>query len=364
MSTHMPQINASRNQAMRSDKKFGSNVGHRRNGRSRRRDGSVVLLVAGGLVAVCGFCALAVDYGRCVLMKNQLQRACDAGALAGVKYLPTSPATARQAAVYYAYQNNKTVVDPNAIQILPSTTSGMANTRIMVPAISRVNYLFGPVIRNLAGDIGARATAAAQEIGSLLPPNVVPIGITPSTYNAHKDGSAVTVGGIRQNKASLGTDEFVLFDLREQNSKSPAQMQNQLQWGSTFNEQTIVGGTETTLNAASGSQDKKFGDGMESRFNAANSSAYGYDNGTKFTSIPPGSPRVMYLILTPESQPVNGNNNALVKGFVPVYVEAASGDPMTMRIRFLPKNAGGGVYTDISSFDADSATARVDRLVD
>jgi hypothetical protein len=222
------------------------------------------------------------------------------------------------------------------------------------------------VMKLYSGNVGTRATAAIQQRNNFLPPTVVPIGITPSTYEAYKNGDPVTIEGIRQNKQDLDFKEFVLFDLRAQNSKSPSQMQGQLQWGSTFNEITYLNGTETTLNAANNSQSKKFEDGMQSRFTAAAGSQFS-DDGTKFTNIPPGSPRMMTFIVTPEQQAVNGNNNARVVGFAPVYVETmrVEGDFMSMRVRFLPPTAGGGgSYTDVSGSDSDSAPFRIERLID
>jgi Flp pilus assembly protein TadG len=333
---------------------------HRMERRSpEHRRGSVILAVAFGLTVLCGFCALAVDYGRSVLVKNQLQRACDAGALAGVKYLPTDSVGAKASAVYYAYQNNKVTVDSAAIQITN-------NARIRVPATQNVNYLFAPVMKIINGNVPAKATAAVQLRDNFLPPYVVPVGITPSTYETYKDGTEVNIEGIRQNKQDLDIREFVLFDLRSQNSKSPSHMQGQLQWGSTFNEPTVIGGTETTLNAANNAQTKFFQDGMQSRFTAAANSPW-FDDGTKFTNIPSGSPRMMYFIVTPESQPVNGNNNATVIAFAPVYVESItiSGSYMSMKVRFLPLiSIGGGGYTDVTSNNPDNASFRIYRLVD
>ncbi len=341
--------------------KNGRRIHVGRAGTRARRKGSVILMVAAALVALCGFCALAIDYGRSVLTKNQLQRACDAGALAGVKYLPSQPEAARTAAVYYAFQNGGVVIDPLAIQI----TNG--NVRIQVPATQRVNYFFGPVIRHIAGDVSARATAAIQQRNNFMPPSIVPIGVTPSTYEAYKDGTPITIGGIRQNKEDLDIREFVLFDLRsENNSKSSSHMQGQLQWGSSFGEVTFIDGSETTLNAADPAQAKHFEDGLKTRFDAASGAPWN-DDGTKFTNIPPGSPRVMYFIVTPEQQPVNGNNAARVVGFVPVYVESmqVGQDTMRMRVRFLPiDTGGGGGYSDVSGTDPDAAPLRLERLVD
>jgi Flp pilus assembly protein TadG len=343
---------------------YGSKPQRRHNGLRRRsaghRRGSVVLTVAFGMVVLCGFCAIAVDYGRAVLVKNQLQRACDAGALAGVKYLPNYDGLATMAAIYYAYQNKAMVNANGGVQITHN------RSHIRVRATQNVNYLFAPVMNILNGDVSAQSTAAVQQRDNFLPPYVVPIGITPSTYETYKDGRPVVLEGIRQNKQDLDIGEFVLFDLRDsQNAKSPSHMQDQLQWGTTFNEVTFIGGQETTLNAATISEAKKFEDGMQTRFAAAAGVLWS-DNGTLFTDIPEGSPRMMIFIVTPEQQPINGNNKARVVGFAPVYVETmtVSGDTMRIRARMLPLTAiGGGTYTDVKGYDPDATPFYLTRLI-
>jgi len=314
-------------------------------------------MVAFGMVMLCGFTAMAVDYGRSVLVKNQLQRACDAAALSGLKYLPASSDGARIAARYYAYLNGADVP--------LSSITVTNNSRITVVANQNVKYLFAPVMKVLNGNVPAQAVAAIQVRDNFLPPNVVPIGITPSTYQQNLSGNPIVIEGIRQNKTDLDYAEFVLFDLRAQNSKSPAWMQSQLQWGSTFNEPTLIEGSETTLNAANNAQAQKFADGIQSRVTAAAASPY-FDDGTKFTEIPAGSPRLVTFIVTPEQQAVNGNNNALVIGFAPAYIETytTSGGVMAMRVRFLPPTAGnGGSWVDANISSSDNTAFRVARLL-
>ncbi|HEX8550697.1 MAG TPA: pilus assembly protein TadG-related protein [Abditibacteriaceae bacterium] len=331
--------------------------------KNSRRKGSVIVTVALGTVMLFGFTAMAVDFGRSVIKKNQLQRACDAGALAGVQYLPNDPVNARVAARYYAFLAGVNV-PPGQIQIAAD------NSRITVPAKFDVAYLFAPVMRMISGKVEAQAIAAVQQRTRFTPPQVVPIGITPSTYNAYKDGRGVMITGIRQNVDDLGLGGFVLFDLREGNqAKSPAHMQDQLQWGSTFNEIITINKQVQTLNAAMPSEIKHMGDGLQTRLDAANRAPY-FDNGTRFTDIPAGSPRVMHFIVTPEQPAINGNNNAPVKGFVPVYVEAFSvaevdgKRQMRLQIRFLPLTAGGGgVYEDVDFSNTHAETLRVYRLV-
>ena len=59
--------------------------------RQQRRRGSILPLVVGSLVAMCGFVALAVDIGLIALAKTQAQNAADAGAMAGARALDGTP---------------------------------------------------------------------------------------------------------------------------------------------------------------------------------------------------------------------------------------------------------------------------------
>jgi Flp pilus assembly protein TadG len=51
------------------------------------QSGSITMIAAGGIVVFIGFVALALDIGHMMLVKNELQRAADAGALAGARGL-------------------------------------------------------------------------------------------------------------------------------------------------------------------------------------------------------------------------------------------------------------------------------------
>jgi Flp pilus assembly protein TadG len=326
---------------------------------TRHRRGSVTLAVSFGMVVLCGFCALGVDYGRAVLAKNQLQRACDAAALAGAKYLPKYNDSAKTAAVYYAYQNNAIVNTSSGIQITHN------NSRIRVRATQNVKYLFAPVMKILNGDVTAQATAAVQQRDGIVP---APIAITPSTYETYKDGSPIVLDGIRLNKDDLGIRDFVLLDLNDsQVAASPSQMQGQLQWGSAFNESSWIGGTETTLADSITAQASHFVAGMQTRLTAAAGPPW-YDDGTKFTNIPAGSPRVMIFVVTPEQEAVNGSHNAEVVGFVPVYVESMTIGKhyMQIRARMLPLSSlPGGDYRNANSNDPlDHAPLYITRLID
>ncbi len=70
----------------------------------RDQQGTVLMLLAAGMVVVAGFTALAVDAGYLYALRSKLQATADAAALAGVNQLPDAGATTI-AAIYYAGKN-------------------------------------------------------------------------------------------------------------------------------------------------------------------------------------------------------------------------------------------------------------------
>src|SRR5262245_6123647 len=78
----------------------------RKTSRRRRplRRGVVIYYMAGAMVALCGFCSLAVDLGRVQLVKTELRRSADAAARAAAGVLPDYT-TGTSLAIQYAQAN-------------------------------------------------------------------------------------------------------------------------------------------------------------------------------------------------------------------------------------------------------------------
>jgi len=72
--------------------------------RSRRR-GIAIIYVIIALIAMLGFCSLAVDLGRVQTAKTELRRAADAAARAGAAYIPQGTSAVQSAAIAIAAQN-------------------------------------------------------------------------------------------------------------------------------------------------------------------------------------------------------------------------------------------------------------------
>lgn len=335
-----------------------------------RRRGFAVLLVALGITVLLGAGALSIDYGLLINDKNIMQRACDAAALAGASRLKLTndaydTAQASALAIDVARRNGATITAANITFVNGYRT-------ITVTANANRSLFFARFLGRTNAAVAARATATIKGIDHLVTGYVKPIGITWETYNAYKNDF---VGFhdlvlIRQNQETFGLDDFVLFDLRDQPSKSGAHMLRQLIDES--HEKASIGDLETTLNASLSSERKKLTDGLDILMNRAKGTPW-FDNGPNFPSSPSktdsyapspaytslvngtmsyDNPRVLNIIITEStSEPTNGTFNTEIQGFAPVYVEGHYERPdsegsdkkkdneLVMRVRFLPPAA-------------------------
>jgi hypothetical protein len=164
------------------------------------RRGSVVVWSALAIVPLLGCAALAVDLGRAAVTRNAVQRACDAGALAGAQELPEDTNKARTVAVATLTKNAS--VDPSNVTVSfsdtdsnPATTAD-ANTKIIVRAQTSLRYGFAPILKIFGHQVYGGATAIVTPVGGAPAngvPDLVPIGITPGTYAAHRIGQLFTI---------------------------------------------------------------------------------------------------------------------------------------------------------------------------
>ena len=85
----------------------------RRNIRSPKERGQILVLFAGGLIVLFIIAALAFDVGMVLVERRDEQNAADAAALAGARYVKDDPTAARAAASRYALLNGYEDADPN-----------------------------------------------------------------------------------------------------------------------------------------------------------------------------------------------------------------------------------------------------------
>lgn len=333
------------------------------NSRSARR-GSVLPIIAISMVILLGAASLAVDYGVLLSDRNQLQRACDAAALAGASYLKrtgddatnTSRATAQ--AKLIAKQNylaDSEMPDANI-------TFTDNNTRIHVVATRTRSLFFARILGIKTGNVSANAVAG---VGGLSTPQVVPIAITPTTkarYENDKLPHTFTLSraqdtAFQTNYSGLTPyDPFQVFDLRQNQAKSPSKMAKQLSGEDKI--PVELGDQVTDLAASLNAQGKNFEDGIGAAFTKAAGAPW-FDPatgaastawqtvGTRLPDIlsgtsPSDNPRIMSLVVVEETTAPVSNYNSTILDFAPVYVhsvtETAAGIQLT--VTFLDPSSG------------------------
>lgn len=304
--------------------------GHREIGsrRSNRRSGSIVVIVALSLTVLLGFCALAVDYGQLVWRKNQLQRACDASALAGASQLPDKR-KAQDVAGTVAGQNGVTN---------PTYDFRGGTSQIQVSATQRVQFGFARVLGINSSLVGASAIAERAALTAV--PGAVPLTMTPEDYAAHKNGKSFELLLINNSVQAFTNNTMAALDLRPDNSgKSGAVFQRDLTDGyfdKIYFNQQINNGLEASLNSVGA----KFTDAMNQRFADAAAAPYA-DNGTNYTfpDYPSNDRRIIPLIVA-NANPAGSAPLLTARSLVPVYVESIRSvlglDLYYMRMRILP----------------------------
>jgi len=128
----------------------------------KRQRGSVLVLLAAGLVTLLGATGLSVDIGYFFAFKNELQNAVDAAAIAGAQGLLAEPGNvsasgrAKQYAIAYAAQN---MAGNQPVTLSPSEVSFPNGNTIRINMVRPANTFFGRVLGISA--INVRVNAAA-----------------------------------------------------------------------------------------------------------------------------------------------------------------------------------------------------------
>ena len=138
-----------------------------RNSLVRDERGSVLLIVAGGLVAIVGMAALAIDLGILFTARSEAQRAAEAGAHAGATVFFNADGTAqaaRERARDYAERNQ---VRWGAVELEPEDIEVDVSQRLVRVSVQRTQERGNPVSNLFARILGINtsnigAVAAAQ----------------------------------------------------------------------------------------------------------------------------------------------------------------------------------------------------------
>jgi Flp pilus assembly protein TadG len=137
--------------------------------------GVVMVIAALMLVALLGVTALVVDAGMVYVTREQLQKAADAAALAGVRTLRIT--------------GNRTEAEIVGAQFVAANyrlpyqsefSSDLANRRFAVNLQREVTFYFAPLIGYPKATVSVNAVAAAWGVGRLN--NIVPFGVVEQTF--------------------------------------------------------------------------------------------------------------------------------------------------------------------------------------
>ena len=130
--------------------------------------GSVLLMVALGMVVLLGCASLVTDVGLLYTSRNRLINAADAAALAGAQELPDKPEMAEAVAREYAKANG--VIEDNLeVEVSADRKS------ITVKPCQNVRFLFARVLGFTEQEVNAEATALTAPLTGAI--GVVPFSI-------------------------------------------------------------------------------------------------------------------------------------------------------------------------------------------
>lgn len=327
----------------------------------RQRRGSIVVMVGLAMSVLLGCCALAADYGRMVTTKNQLQRTCDASALAGAAELPALDSTITASATNFAQLTaNQNGVNTAEIQVTFPT-----NNQIRVTATRQVNFLFAPILGLKTGTVNATALAGRTNLAGGA---IVPLAITIDDYMKHGKGTttftstsanlntpftgpsygqSLTVNLIRNTKDDFTQGSVTGLDLSPGNSGVPiGEFERQINNG--YNDAPVsLNSDADALRASENAQGGALVDGMETRLARAaqppwNTPASSTDFPYTFPDIGgrQDNPRIMMILVGNPNQADNNQPQVYARALVPVWIESITDtghDGATIKMRLLPE---------------------------
>jgi Flp pilus assembly protein TadG len=245
--------------------------------------GGVALFVALAFAVICGFAALAFDYGHLVMVRSELQRTTDAAALAGAMGLapylsPTTPyweggvskaheviSNAANGADGQVFSDTDgTVVygywllnPPNGYTefplpiVRPATAAYVPEPAVSVTLRRNVELYFAPLVGvSSSKSVSARSTAILPETYTIT--GAPPIAVTHDTvFNPNPDGTwTIDTSQLdikpQSNKGVAGWFNFDTIDNKNQSVPSVRDMQS-TDITQTVTEVHFVPGTKATL---------------------------------------------------------------------------------------------------------------------
>jgi Flp pilus assembly protein TadG len=157
---------------------------------SIRRRGAAMVYVMIIIPAAFAFCALGVDAGHCILVKNQLQNAADAAALAGALKMGTSMNAAIAAATTSAASNK---ANGTPVVLVSSTDIQFLHwvSKSNYTVVSAGNYATANAIRVTTRRAASAGTAVSMFFGGMV--GIGSSDVTATTVATYSGGTTTSI---------------------------------------------------------------------------------------------------------------------------------------------------------------------------
>jgi Flp pilus assembly protein TadG len=274
--------------------------------------GQSTIMLAILLPSLVGAMALGIDISVFYFNWAKLQRAADAGALAGAAYLPGNTALATSAAHDFASLNS--IADSEIV----SSVIAPDNKSITVHYSRNVPYYFARVLGLTSGQVAARATAAVQIAGGAR--GIVPVGVQYNTSYSYGQQLTLRPGVGPGNWSSLALGGTGASNYR-----------TNLEYG--YQELISVGdlvATETGVMAGPNRQ------GFDARIAAGLSQ---FPSGT-FSDHSLSDPRVVVVPMV-DFGGIAGASQVPVQGFAVLWITSVSADGKDITAFFIEQTVPG-----------------------
>lgn len=186
----------------------------------RDQRGNALMLTAAAIVPVIGIVGSAIDIGRAYMAQLRLQQACDAGALAGRRYMSGSTfstATQQEAAKMFSFNYPTGLYGSQGTQFSSSwqsTTSEVVGTASTILP-TQIMYFFGFNQFNLSANCGAKLEIANVDVMLVLDvttsmtwrpeSDTTPSNANQSRLAGLKNGATIFLTTLLQNSGNEGT---------------------------------------------------------------------------------------------------------------------------------------------------------------
>lgn len=158
--------------------------------------GSVVVLVAAGMVMLMGFAAFAIDIGMMTIEKSRLQNAVDAAALAGAQELPDDTSNADSTARDYVNEKNAYGGE------IDSIVFSQDDRKITIEASKEIPFIFAKVLGISEGNVQVKASAIKGTASGMS--GLRPFGIFEDKIDLDEPGIVLKVGSHGNESGNFG----------------------------------------------------------------------------------------------------------------------------------------------------------------